>query len=124
MLYEKELTDRIIAAAIEVHRQLGPGLLESTYEECFCRELQIRRISFERQKNLAPDYKGLPVDGAYRIDLIVEKKVVLELKCCEAIAKAHEAQLLTYLRLSKIKVGIILNFNEATMTKGIRRMIL
>jgi GxxExxY protein len=86
--------------------------------------LQIRKIPFDRQRNLALEYKGLHVDGAYRIDLVVDNKVVLELKCCDAIAKAHEAQLLTYLRLSKIKVGLILNFNEATMSKGIRRMVL
>ena len=114
----------VIAAAIEVHRQLGPGLLESTYEECLCRELPIRKIPFERQKNLALDYKGLHVEVAYRMDLVIDKKVVLEMKCCETIAKVHEAQLLTYLRLSRIKAGLILNFSEASMTKGIRRMIL
>lgn len=124
MFFEKELTEKIISAAIEVHRNLGPGLLESAYEECLCREFQIRHIPFERQKALPLQYKGLQIEGAYRMDFVVDQRVVVELKCCETIAKAHEAQLLTYLKLSKIKVGLILNFNHPVMKQGIKRMVL
>ena len=100
MLYAEELTEKIIGAAIEVHRHLGPGLLESAYEECLCRELALRSLSFERQKPLPLEYKGVKLNCGYRIDVVVENKVVLELKCVDSITGVHEAQLLTYLRLS------------------------
>jgi GxxExxY protein len=122
--YYRDLTERIIAAAIEVHRQLGPGLLESAYEECLCKEFTLRDISFERQKALPLEYKGLKLDCGYRMDIIVENKVILELKCIEAIAPVHEAQLLTYLRLSGLKVGLVINFYTAVLKDGIRRMVL
>jgi GxxExxY protein len=124
MLYEKELTDGIIGAALEVHRHLGPGLLESTYEECLCHELRLCELAFERQKPLPLEYKGIKLDCGYRTDMIVENKVVLELKCVDSIAPVHEAQLLTYLRLSGLKVGLILNFHVALMRDGIKRLVL
>lgn len=122
--YHKDVTERIIAAAIEVHRQLGPGLLESAYEECLCKEFSLREIPFERQKPLPLEYKGLKLDCGYRIDIVAENKVVIELKCVDAIAPVHEAQLLTYLRLSGLKVGLIINFYTAVLKDGIRRMVL
>ena len=97
MLYEKSLTQQIIGAAIEVHRHLGPGLLESAYEECLCRDLELLDLSFERQKHLPLEYKGIKLDCGYRIDIVVENKAMLELKCVDTIAPVHEAQLLTYL---------------------------
>ncbi len=123
MLYEENLTEQIIGAAIEVHRHLGPGLLESAYEECLCRELELRGFTFERQKPLLLEYKGIKLDCGYRMDVVVEKKVVLELKCVDAIAPVHEAQLLTYLRLSGLKVGLILNFFVPVMKDGIKRLV-
>ena len=124
MLYEKELTNRIIGAAVEVHRHLGPGLLESAYEECLCHELRLRELSFERQKPLPLEYKSLKLDCGYRIDVIVENKVILELKCVNSIIPVHEAQLLTYLKLSGLKVGLIFNFHVALMRDGIKRLVL
>ena len=124
MLYEKNLTEEIIGAAIEIHRYLGPGLLESTYEECLCHEFKLRNISFERQKPIPLEYKGISLDCGYRIDIIVENKIVLELKCVDTIIPVHEAQLLTYLKLSGIKVGFILNFHVSVMRDGIKRMVL
>lgn len=124
VLYHKDLTDEIIGAAIEVHRHLGPGLLESAYEECLCRELELRGLSFERQKPLPLEYKGVRLDCGYRIDLVVESKVVLELKCTDSITPVHEAQLLTYLRLSGLKVGLLLNFHVAAIKDGIKRLVL
>ena len=121
---EKNLTEQIIGSAIEVHRPLGPGLLESAYEECLCHELSLHGLQFERQKLLPLEYKGIKLDCGYRLDIIVENKVVLELKTVEAIAPIHEAQLLTYLRLSKIKVGLIINFNVPVLKNGVRRFIL
>jgi len=124
MLYEKNLTEEIIGAVIEVHRHLGPGLLESTYEECLCYEFKLRNISFERQKPIPIEYKDSSLDCGYRVDILVENKVILELKCLDAIVPIHEAQLLTYLKLSGIKVGFILNFNVSIMRDGIKRMVL
>ena len=124
MLYEKSLTQEIIGAAIEVHRYLGPGLLESIYEKCLCLELELRCLSFERQKPLPLQYKGIKLDCGYRIDIVVENKVILELKCVDAIDPIHEAQLLTYLRLSGLKVGLILNCYVAAMKDGTKRLVL
>jgi len=117
-------TDKIIQAAIEVHRTLGPGLLESVYEECLCHELRYFGINFERQKILPINYKGLLLEGGYRIDLIVENSVVLELKCVDKILGIHEAQLLTYLKISGIHTGLILNFLSPLLKDGIKRMVL
>jgi GxxExxY protein len=123
LLEKGELTERIIAAAIEVHRELGPGLLESTYEECLCRELTQRIMHFERQRELPVTYKGNVVDGVYRIDLIVEGSVIIELKSVEALAKIHEAQLLTYMKLSGIGVGLLINFNVPVLKDGVKRFV-
>jgi GxxExxY protein len=117
-LLHEALTEQIIGAAIEVHRALGPGLLESAYEECLCHEFHLRGISFERQKPLAVEYKGVKLDCGYRLDVIAENKVVLEVKCVEHVLPVHEAQLLTYLKMTDMRVGLILNFNVATLVRG------
>src|SRR5262245_10013262 len=109
MLQEEALTSRVIGAAIEVHRQLGPGLLESAYEECLCHELRLNGLSFQRQVAFPVLYKSIRLDCGYRAELIVEDKVVLELKAVDAIADLHKAQLLTYLRVSGLKVGLLFN---------------
>jgi GxxExxY protein len=104
MLLERQITEAIIGAAIEVHREFGPGLLESAYEECFCHELHLRNVSFQRQVELPVVYKGLKLDCGYRLDVVVESAVIVELKAIEQISPIHHAQLLTYLRLSGKKV--------------------
>ncbi len=119
-----EITQRIIGFAIEVHRTLGPGLLESVYEECLCSELEAAALSFERQVLLPVSYKGRALDGGYRIDLVVEKSVVVEIKAVEALLPVHQAQLLTYMKLSGIPTGLLLNFHAAFLKDGIRRMTL
>ncbi|MEJ5200514.1 MAG: GxxExxY protein [Anaerolineae bacterium] len=119
-----EITQAIIGAAIEVHRALGPGLLESAYEECTCRELSLREIPYERQVELPVEYKGLRLDCGYRVDLVVAKLVVVELKAVDKLLPIHEAQLLTYMRLGGWKVGLLINFNEAYLKHGIRRRVL
>ena len=118
------LTRRIIGAAIEVHRTLGPGLLESTYEACLCWELCEAGLAIERQLPLPVAYKSVTLDCGYRLDLVVERRVVLELKAVDRLAPLHDAQLLTYLRLSGVRVGLLLNFNVSVMTDGIRRLVL
>ena len=118
------ITESIIGAAIEVHRALGPGLLESAYEECLCREFSLRNIAFERQKPLPVEYKGCKLDCGYRLDLLVAGAVVIEIKACEAIQPIHEAQLLTYMKLGGWKLGLLINFNVPVLKDGIRRRIL
>ena len=118
------LTRRIIGAAIEVHRTLGPGLLESTYEACLCWELVDAGLVIERQLPLPVAYKSVTLDCGYRLDPVVERRVLLELKSVERLTPLHDAQLLTYLRLSRIRVGLLLNFNVSVMTDGIRRLVL
>ena len=113
--YHKELTEKLIACAIEVHRHLGPGLLESAYDECFCYELGKNGVPIERQKALPLVYKEIKLDCGYRMDVVADNKVVVELKCVEKILPIHEAQLLTYLKLSGLKVGLIINFHAATL---------
>jgi len=120
---EADLSNRVILAAIEVHRHLGPGLLESAYSACLCRELTFLEIPFNREKVLPVMYKGLKLDCGYRMDLVVEDRLVLELKCVDKILPIHEAQLLTYLKLSGLKAGLILNFNCKLMKEGIKRMV-
>ena len=124
MLIQEQLTQRILGAAIEVHKQLGPGLLESAYEQCLCRELSLRNIPFRRQVEMPVTYKGLKLDCGYCIDVIVDDSVVLELKSVESLMAVHEAQLFTYLRLSGIKVGFLINFNVAVLKRGIIRRVL
>jgi GxxExxY protein len=123
-LNDKQLTYEIIGAAIEVHRQLGPGLLESVYEECLCRELTIREIPFERQKSLPLVYKELKLECGYRLDLLVDGKVVVEIKSVESLAPIHDAIVLTYLKLSGRTLGLLINFNSVTLKSGIRRLVL
>jgi len=119
-----ELTHSIIGAAIEVHRLLGPGLLESTYEEYLCHELHLRSLKFERQKSVPLVYKAVKLESGYRLDLLVESEIVIELKSIETINPVHEAILLTYLRLSGHHLGLLINFNVRTLKEGIRRYIL
>ena len=123
-LIDEALTKQIIGAAIEVHRHLGPGLLESAYEECLCHELQLRSLTFKRQVNLPVVYKNVTLDCGYKMDLIVEDRVVVELKCVESVLGMHHAQLLTYLKLSEKRVGLFLNFHVSVMTRGIIRKVL
>ncbi len=118
-----ELSSKIIGAAIEVQKALGPGLLESTYEECLCDELSLRDLSLERQKHLAVQYKGIKLDCGYRLDVVVENAIILELKSCEKIEPIHRAQLLTYLKVSGLNLGLILNFNVTVMKDGIVRVV-
>jgi len=117
-------TAAIIGAAIEVQRQLGPGLLESAYEQCFCHELHLRNLAFKCQIDLPVSYKGLQLDCGYKIDVIVNDEVIVELKAVERILPVHEAQLLTYLKLSGKKVGLLINFNSSLLTQGIIRRVL
>jgi GxxExxY protein len=121
---EKELTEKIIGAAIDVHRSLGPGLLESIYEQCLAYELTLRGLQVERQIDVPVVYKERKFDGALRIDLIVNGSVIIELKSCERLAPVHEAQLLSYLRLSGRRVGLLINFNVARLKDGIIRRVL
>ncbi len=111
MKEEDRLSKEIIGASIEVHRHLGPGLLESAYEECLCKELEIRKLRFERQKPLAVVYKGITLDCGYKLDIVVEGKVILELKSVNKTESLHEAQLLTYLKLADLKLGILIDSN-------------
>jgi GxxExxY protein len=124
MLIYEELSGQIRGAAIEVHRELGPGLLESAYEECLCYELRSRGIAYDRQLELPVKYKGLQLDCGYRIDVLVEKKIVLELKSVESLLAIQEAQLMTYLKLSGCKLGMLMNFNVVLMKDGMKRIVL
>lgn len=119
-----ELTHQIIGAAIEVHRLLGPGLLESAYEECLTHELGLRNIKCRRQVPVPVVYKGIKLECGYRMDVVVEECVVLELKSIESIAPVHEATVLTYLRLSDKSLGLLINFNVAILKDGVRRFVL
>ncbi|SIO38285.1 GxxExxY protein [Singulisphaera sp. GP187] len=121
---DQDLTGRVIGSAIEVHRVLGPGLLESAYEECLCYELRQNNILFQRQQKLPVHYKDVPLDCGYIMDIVIPKCLVIELKTVERLAPIHEAQLLTYLKLSKIRLGLLLNFNVPVLKEGIKRMIL
>ena len=118
------LTDSVIGSGIEVHRALGPGLLESTYEMCLCRELDLRQISFERQKSIPIAYKGIKLDYGYRADLVVDGRLLIEIKSVDAIAAIHEAQLLGYLKLGRWQIGLLINFNVQLLKSGIRRRVL
>jgi GxxExxY protein len=122
MLVQEQLTEQIIGALIEVHRELGPDLLES-YEECFCREMYLLSLRFQRQVDLLVEYKCLKLDCGYRLDVVVEELVVVELKSIEQVLPIHHAQLLTYLRLSGKKVGLLINFNVAVLKNGIVRRV-
>jgi GxxExxY protein len=116
------LTEKVIGLAIDVHRQLGPGLLESAYEECLCYELGHARLTFRRQVALPIVYKSVRLDCGYRLDVVVENRLILELKTVERLLPIHEAQLITYLRLSGVPTGLLLNFNSAVLKHGVRRL--
>ncbi len=120
----EELSGAIIGAAIEVHRVLGPGLLESVYESCLSKELTLRGIAHRRQVRLPVVYKGEPIDKEFVMDIVVNDQVVLELKTVDRLEPIHQAQLLTYMKLSGLRLGLILNFNVPVLTQGIKRMIL
>jgi GxxExxY protein len=118
-----DLTHKIIGCAIEVHKQLGPGLLESAYEECLCYELSLNGLSYERQVPVPVVYKEIKLNTGYRIDVLVEKIVIVELKAIEALTPVHEAQILTHLKFANKKIGLLMNFNTLKLTDQLRRFI-
>ena len=120
---DNDITHEIIGAAIEVHKRLGPGLLESAYEECFAHELSLRNLRVDRQVGIPIVYKDTKLECGYRIDLLVEGRIVVELKSVESLAPIHEAIILTYLRLSGHKIGLLINFNVAILKDGVRRFV-
>ena len=121
---EDELSREIVGSAIEVHRELGPGLLESAYQTCLAHELKSRGIEFESEKPLPVTYKGVRLDAGYRLDLLVEDRVVVEVKALESLTAIHEAQVMTYLRVGGYKLGMLLNFGAPVLRKGIKRIVL
>jgi GxxExxY protein len=123
-LLHEPITESIIAAAVEVHRHLGPGLLESAYEACFVHELISRGVEFQRQLDLPVEYKGLRLDAGYRLDVVVARAVVVEIKAVDTLSHVHEAQLLTYLRLSGLRVGLLINFNVPMLRDGVKRRVI
>jgi len=120
----EDRTSDVIGSAIEVHRALGPGLLESAYEECLCRELTLRQLPFARQVSLPVEYKGVKVDCSYRLDLLVASSIVVEIKAISEVLPIHLAQLLTYMKLGPWRFGLLINFNVPVLRAGIRRLIL
>jgi GxxExxY protein len=120
---ENDLVSKVIGCAIEVHRHLGPGLLESAYESCLCLELTIQGIPFVSQSPLDLDYKGKRVDCAYRMDLVVDRALLLELKCVESLQPIHQAQIISYLKLSGLKQGLLINFNARVLKDGIKSFL-
>ena len=124
MLLGQELTEKVLGAALEVHRHLGPGLLESAYEACLSHELSTRSIRFQRQVVLPVRYKGMAIDCSYRMDMVIENTLILEIKSVEKIDPVHTAQLMTYLKLSQMRIGILLNFNVPILKQGIVRRVL
>ena len=119
-----ELSNRVIGCALTVHRELGPGLLESTYEQCLAHELKLNGIAFKLQYSLPVEYKGVRLECGYRVDLFIEEKLIIELKCVEQIKGIHEAQLLTYMKLAGVKIGLLMNFNVAKLKNGIKRFVI
>ena len=119
-----ELSGKVIGCALEVHKQLGPGLLESAYERCLSYELLCAGIRHEPQKELPIDYKGMKIDCGYRVDLFVDEKLIVELKSVEKLLPIHEAQILTYMKLASVKIGLLLNFNVVRFKDGIKRFVL
>lgn len=117
------LSHIIIGAAIEIHKALGPGLLESAYETCLCHELKLRSVAYARQLELPVTYKGVTMDCGYRLDIIVEQLVIVELKAVSALEPIHDAQLLTYLRLRQLWLGLLINFNVPVLKHGIKRLV-
>ncbi|MBK9747052.1 MAG: GxxExxY protein [Chloroflexi bacterium] len=121
---ENELTHKIIGAAIEVHRELGPGLLESAYEECLAHEFTLRGLAYERQKPLPVIYKGIQVECGFRLDFLVENLVIVELKAVEDLSPVHQAQVMTYLKLTNCRLGLLINFNAYKLLQGLKRIVL
>ncbi len=119
-----DLSNKVIGCAIEVHRELGPGLLESTYEHCLAHELSLNNIDFRLQHPLPVAYKGVHLDCGYRIDLLIDERLIVELKSVAQLKGIHEAQLLTYMKLSGINTGLLVNFNEKLLKNGIKRFVL
>ncbi len=117
------ITEKIIGAAISVHRVLGPGLLESAYEECLCFELSLMGLNFQRQVALPVQYKDVMLDCGYRLDIVVENSVIIELKAVERLIPVHEAQLLSYLKLSKLPIGLLMNFHVPVLKSGLKRIV-
>ena len=124
MLYEKELTDKIIGAALEVHRTLGPGLLESTYVACLAHELALRGLPFEKERPLPVRYKDVLLDCGYRLDFLIDGKVIVELKSVDQLVPIHTAQLMTYMRLLGCQVGLLMNFNTEKLRDGLVRRVI
>ena len=124
MLLAATLTKRIIGLAIEVHRKTGRGLLESVYDRCLCHELHLAGIPFQRQASIPITYKGEVLDDGFRADIVVDGQVILEIKSVTTILPAHEAQLLTYMRMSRIPIGLLLNFNTSRLADGLRRFVI
>ena len=120
----RDLTRNIVGAGIEVHREIGPGLLESAYRQCMCHELTLRGLRFRCEVDLPVRYKGTLLNCGYRVDLVVEELIVVELKAVEKIGPVHEAQLLTYLKLGGWQIGLLMNFHEEILTKGLKRKVL
>ena len=119
-----ELSNKVIGCAIEVHRELGPGLLESTYEQCLAYELKRAEIPFKLQVGIPIEYKQIKLDCGYRIDLLADDRLIVELKSVDQMLKIHEAQLLTYMKLAGVRVGLLINFNVEVLRKGVRRFVL
>jgi GxxExxY protein len=119
-----ELSHRVIGCALEVHRVLGPGLLESTYEQCLAHELRLAGISFKLKHPMPVEYKGVKLDCGYRVDLLVEDRLIVEIKAVEEVKGIHQAQLLTYMKLAGAKVGLLINFNVKLLRDGIQRFVL
>jgi GxxExxY protein len=119
-----ELSNRVLGCALEVHRELGPGLLESAYEQCLAYELNRAKIPFKLQVELPVEYKEIKLDCGYRIDVLVDDRLIVELKSLDQVLRVHEAQILTYMKLAKLKVGLLINFNVEVLRKGIKRFVL
>ena len=120
---ENEISKVIIGCAIDVHKQLGPGLLESAYQECLCFEIKEKGLQFYREKPMPIIYKDIKLDHGYRIDILVENKVIIEIKSVEKISNVHLKQLLTYIKVTDLKLGLLINFNEALIKNGIKRVV-
>jgi GxxExxY protein len=120
---DNRISQEIIGAAVEVHRALGPGLLESSYQACLAHELTLRGVRWEQQRELPLSYKGISLRNSYRIDLLVEERIVVEVKAVQSIEAVHRAQLLTYLKLLDRRIGLLINFNVETLVHGVRRIV-
>jgi GxxExxY protein len=124
LVHDSALSDRVIGIAIEMHRQLGPGLLESVYETCLCYELKQSGLNYDQQVSLPIVYKAVKLDAGYRMDVVVENELILEVKSVDRLMAIHEAQMMTYLRLSGRKVGLLMNFNTVALKDGLKRMVM